>query len=219
MRRRGWVQWAGLGAILYVVLFIPGAILTFGAGQPDSDAAPGVVFRYYHDSGHRDRVGVGWILIVLGLFFFLWFLAALRHVLSRLDVEGFLTTLALVGGAVYAALAFASVSVNMAIKTMSDDTFHDLVYPPLIHAADDTAYVLHSTGGIAAGTMMIAASLVALRSRAVPNWLAWIGVVAGIIALFSLLFFPQILIALWLLAAGALVFLSAQPQGAHIGPR
>jgi len=207
-RGRGLEQWAGLAGIVYVVLFIIGAILSFGGGQPDTGSAPEEIISYYADSGHRDKLGLGWILVVLGVFFFLWFLAGLRQAVGRLDGNGFLTALTTVGGAVYAALTLAAVSVNMAVKTMSDDTFQNTVYPELIHAADDLAYVLHSAGGIGAGAMMIAASLAALRARVLPAWSGWLGILLGIVALFSILFIPQIGIAVWLVVAGALLFLS-----------
>ena len=53
---------------------------------------------------------------------------------------------------------------------------------------------------------MIAASLAVVRTRALPVWLGWIGVAAGIIALASIVFFPWFLIALWLLAASGILF-------------
>jgi hypothetical protein len=205
--RRGIEQWAGLGGVAYVVLFIVGIILAVG-GQPDTNSDPETIQRYYADAGHRDRVSFGWILIVLGLFFFLWFLSSLRQTLRRFDGDGFLTTLASIGGVVYAALALAAIAINHALKTMSDDTYRKTVYPELIHAADDTWYVLHATGGIGASAMMIAASLAALRARAVPTWLGWIGVVAGILAIASIAFLPQFLIALWLVVAGILLFVA-----------
>ncbi len=206
-RRRGLEQWAGLGGVAYVVLFVVGAIVSF-SGQPDTNEAPAKVIAYYGDSGHRDKVAIGWILIVLGLFLFLWFLAGLRQAVGRLDASGFLTALTTIGGAVYAALALAAVSVNMAVKTMSDDTFRHMVYPELIHAADDAGWVLHATGGIGASTMMIAASLAALRGRAVPRWAGWLGILLGIAALFSIVFIPQIAIAIWLVVVGGLLFLA-----------
>jgi hypothetical protein len=208
VRRRGLEQWAGLGGVAYVVLFVIGIILAVG-GQPDNgvDSDQAKVRAYFADSGHRDRIGFGWILVVLGLFFFLWFLTSLRQTLKRLDTGGYLALLATIGGIVYAALALAAIAVNNAIKTMSDDTYRHTVYPELIHAADDTWYVLHATGGIGAGAMMIAASIVALRARAMPAWAGWIGAIAGVLALGSIAFFPQFLIALWLLVAGILLFL------------
>jgi hypothetical protein len=203
--RRGLERWAALGGVLYVVLFVIGTILLFD-GSPEGDAAPNEVVRWYADSGHRDRLGLGWALCGLGLFFFLWFLAALRQALIRLVGEGFLPALATIGGAVYAALALAAIAVNMAIRTMSDDTYQDQVYPDLIHAANDAGYVLHSTAGAGIGAMMIAASLAVLMARALPAWVGWLGVVAGIVAIASILFFPWFVIALWLLVASVLLF-------------
>jgi hypothetical protein len=204
---RGLERWAGLGGIAYVVLFVIGAILTYSAGQPDRSAAPDELVSYYGDTDNHGKINVGWLLVVLGLFFFLVFLAGLRQAVARLDGNGFLTALTTVGGAVYAALALAAISLNAAIKTMSDDTFQDTVYPELIYAADDAAYVFHSAGGIGAGAMMIAASLAALRARALPAWAGWVGVALGVLGLFSIFFFPQIGIAAWIVAAGVLLFL------------
>src|SRR4051812_1931934 len=154
-RPRGLERWAGLGGILYVVLFIGGVVLAF-SGTPDGDSPPAKVIAYYRDSGHRDRIGFGWIAVMVGVFFLLWFLSGLRQLLSRIDDDGFLTTVAIFGGAVYATLSLAGISVWMAIATMSDDTFQDRVYPGIVHAGNDAGYVIHSAGGIGAGAMIIA---------------------------------------------------------------
>src|SRR4051812_1662307 len=101
-RASGLERWAGLGGVAYVVLFIVGTVVTF-SGQPDSSSRPAKLIAYYSDSGHRDKINIGWALVVLGVFFFLWFLAALRQALKRVEGDGFLTTLATIGGTVYAA--------------------------------------------------------------------------------------------------------------------
>jgi hypothetical protein len=62
--------------------------------------------------------------------------------------------------------------------------------------------------------MMIAASTAALRAGAIPPWAGWLGVVAGILALGSIAFFPIFLIALWVLVAGALLFFRAPVSNA-----
>ena len=204
-------RWAALGGVLYVVLFVVGAILQF-SGAPSGDAAPSKVIAWYSDSGHRDRLHIGWVLIGLGLFFFLWFLGALRQALIRLVGEGFLPTLATVGGAIYATLALAAAAVSDGIRTMNDDTYHHQVFPELVHAANDASYVLHSSGGAGIGAMMIAASLAVVRTRALPVWVGWVGVAAGIVALASILFFPWFVIALWLLAASLILFLAGSPR-------
>ena len=206
-------RWASLGGILYVVLFIIGTILIF-SGEPDSDAPPAKVIAYYSDSGHRDKIAIGWIVGGLGVFFFLWFLGSLRRTVRRLEGEdGFLTTLTTIGGTVYATLAFAALAVNMGIRTMSDDTFHHVVYPGLIHAADDASYILHATGGAGASAMILAATIAAMRAAAVPTWAGWLGVLAGILALASIVFFPQAAIAIWILVVSAGMFVRGARDG------
>ena len=146
----GLQRWAALGGVAYVVLFVIGVLLVYN-GTPDSSSAPGKIIAYYSDSGHRDRINIGWVLAGLGYFFFLWFLSALRQSIRRLEVEdGFLTGLATMGGVVYATLSLAALAVETGIRTMSDDTYHHTVYPGLIHAADDVGWVLHASGGVGA---------------------------------------------------------------------
>jgi hypothetical protein len=202
----GLARWASLGGILYVVLFIIGTIVMF-EGEPGSEASPARVIAYYSKSSHRDRISIGWIVAGLGVFFFLWFLSSLRRAVRRHEGEdGFLTALTTIGGAVYATLAFAALAVNMGIRTMSDDTYHHTVYPGLIHAADDAGYILHATGGAGASAMIIAATLAFWRSGAIRPWVGWLGILAGILALASIIFFPQAAIGLWILIVSGLLF-------------
>ena len=56
--------------------------------------------------------------------------------------------------------------------------------------------------------MMIAASIAVVRTRVLPVAVGWLGVVAGIVALASILFFPWFVIALWLLVASAVLFVA-----------
>lgn len=205
------IRWAGLGGIAYVALFVAGVLIA-DVGTPKSSASPAKVMHYYASGSHRDKVNLGAFLVLVGVFFFLWFLAALRQAVRRLAGDTLLVAAATVGGSVYAALTVAAFGMNAAVRTMSDDTYHHTVYPGLIHAANDVAYGLHSSGGIGAAVMMIAASLAALRAPRVPSWAAWLGVVAGITAIFSWTFVPWFIIAVWLVVASVLVF------RAHVAP-
>jgi hypothetical protein len=205
----GLARWAALGGIAYVVLFVIGTILLF-SGSPDSSSAPAKIIAWYSDSGHRTRVNIGWLLSGLGLFFFLWFLSALRRTVRRLEGDdGFLTGLTTIGGVVYASLSLAALAVTDGIRTMSDDTYHHQVFPGLIHAADDVGWVLHASGGAGAAAMIIAASLAGLRARAVPSWAGWLGVVAGILTLALVTFFPWFILAIWILVVSGGMFMRA----------
>jgi hypothetical protein len=202
--RRGIAAYAGLGGVLYVILFVVG-ILVASSGTPDGDALPQKVRDYYAKSGHRDRIHVGTLLIIIGVFFLFWFVGALREVVRSYSGDGLLATVVTIGGAAYAALTLAAFAVNDAIKTMSDDTYRHQVFPELIHAADDAAYVLHSFGGAAAGAMMVASSLAVLHARKLPSWLCWLSVIAGISGIVSFFFIPWLVIGIWLIVAGILV--------------
>jgi len=211
--RRGLERWWGLGGVLYVVLFIAGVVLSYN-GQPDTDSPPAKLIAYYSKGSHRDKINWGWLLVVVGVFFFIWFLGALRQKLTRIDPAGNLTAVATLGGAVYAALTLAGTSVNAAIKTMSDDTFHHQVYPSLIHAADDAGYVLHSSGGVGVAALIIATTVAARRAGAIPGWVGVLSIIVGVLAILSIFFYPQVLIALWVLVAGVVLF---RPEGGAAG--
>jgi hypothetical protein len=211
----GIARWASLGGIAYVVLFVIGTILLF-SGPPSSDASPAKVMAYYADSGHRNKIMFGWLVAGLGVFFFLWFLSSLRQAVRRAEGgDGFLTGLTTIGGVIYATLAFAALALNAGIRTMSDDTYHHTVYPGLIHAADDAGYVMHATGGAGAAAMIIAATLALMRARLIPTWAGWVGIVLGILALASIIFFPQAAIGIWLLAVSGWLFVRS-PRDATV---
>jgi hypothetical protein len=212
----GLVRWAALGGLAFVVCFVVGVILIYN-NTPDSSSAPGKIIAYYSQSGHRNRINIGWVVTGLGVFFFLWFLSALRQGVRRLELDdGFLAALTTIGGVIYAALTLSAIAVETGIRTMSDDTYHHTVYPGLIHAADDVGWVLHATGGAGLATMIIAASLAALRARAVPTWAGWLGIVVGILSLALLVFFPWFLAAIWILVVSVGMFLRAgrEPRAA-----
>ena len=213
-RPRGIARWTALAGAVYVVLFVVGTIVLF-SGSPAGDAAPSKVIQWYSDSGHRDRVNIGWILIGLGIFFLLWFIATLRRAVMAVDGEGILTAVVTIGGSVYAAVAFASVAVNAGIRTMSDDTYQHRVFPELIHAADDVGYVMHATGAAALGAMIIAVSLAFMWAAVWPKWAGWLGVIVGILAIGAIFFFTQFLFLLWILVVSVLMFLRGVPTAAR----
>jgi hypothetical protein len=192
------------------VLFVVGTIVLF-SGAPDGDASPAKVIQWYSDSGHRDQINIGWILVGLGIFFFLWFAATVRRAVMAVDGEGILTAVVGIGGGVYAAVAFAAVALNSGIRTMSDDTFQHRVYPDLIHAANDAGYVMHATGAAALGAMIIAMSLAFMWGAVWPTWAGWLGVSVGILAIAAILFFTQWLFLLWILVVSILMFLRGIP--------
>src|SRR3954471_1929772 len=196
--RSGLERWSLLGGAAYVVLFIAGTWLSF-SGQPDTSKNPDKIRSYWSDSGHRDKLYWGWIMVGVGVFLLIWFVAALRQRLRNADNSGFLMSVVSIGGALYATTTLIAFSLETAIKTMSDDTFQHTVYPELIHAADDAGWVIHAGGSVGIASLIIAASVAARRMGTVSNWLAIVSIVVGVLTLGAIAFFPAFLIALWLL--------------------
>jgi len=204
--RTGFARWAALSGAVYVLLFVVGTIVLF-SGSPAGDDPPAKVIAWYGDSGHRDRVNTGWILIGLSIFFLFWFIAALRRSVSAGDRDGLLTSMVGIGGTVYAALALAAVAINQGIRTMSDDTYRHQVFPDLIHAANDVGWVVHASGAAGLSVMIIAASYAFMTRGTWPSWAGWVGMIIGVLALAAIAFFPQFLFLLWILVVSVLMFL------------
>lgn len=204
--RTGLTRWAALCGAVYVVLFVVGTAVLF-SGAKGGDDPPAAVIKWYSDSGHRDQVHAGWVLIGFSIFFLFWFIAALRRSVSAGDREGILTTIVTIGGTIYAALALASVALNDAIRTMSDDTYRHQVFPELIHAADDAGWVIHASGAAGLSAMIIAASWAFMSRGTWPRWAGWVGIVVGVLTLAAVAFFPQFLFLLWILVVSVLMFL------------
>jgi hypothetical protein len=204
--RTGFARWAALAGAVYVVLFVVGTIVFF-SGAKGGDDSPATVIKWYSDSGHRNQLHYGWLLIGLGIFFFMWFVAALRRAVSVGDGEGVLTNVVGLGGGVYAATTLVAVALEDGIRTMSDDTFQHRVYPELIHAADDAGWVIHASGAAGLSAMIIAASYAFMARGTWPKWAGWLGIVIGVLALASIVFFPQFLFLLWILVVAIVMFL------------
>jgi hypothetical protein len=202
---RGLTRWAALGGAIYVVLFVVGTYFMFH-DAPEGGDAPAKFTQWFSDSGNRDQIHIGWVLTGLSIFFLLWFIAYLRRTVGRLDPDGLLANVVGIGGTVYAACALVAISLEDAIKTMSDDTYQHRVFPELIHAADDSGWVIHAAGAAGLAAMIIATSLAFMWARNWPSWAGWLGVVVGILTLASVAFIPQFLFLLWILIVSVLLF-------------
>lgn len=217
--------WSSLGGVLAVVLMVIGAILLF---QGPSDSSPAKMTAWYQSSSHRTGIDIGWVLTGFALFFFVWFVGALReHIRAherRNPANGtFLSTIVTVGGTAFVAVAMCVIGIAAGTKTMSDDTYQHTVYSGVIHAANDAAYVMLVTGGGALATLIFAASAAAFAFGLLPRWVGWFGVLAGIAAILSLFFFTMLVWLLWIAVVSVALFMrrgrdgTVVPAGAAAG--
>ena len=223
MAGRGLRLWTSLSGLVFVVLAVIGSILLFDG---PSGSSPAKMTAYYDSSSHRTHFNIGWLLTGIGLFSLLWFVAALRERVRAAEQaapdEGtFLSTMVLAGGTVYISVAMAGIAIAAGIKTMSDDTYHHIVYSGVIHAAGDAAYILIVTAGAAMAALIIAASIAVRRFEILPRWVSWFGYVAAVAAFFSLFFFTMLVWLLWIAVASVTLFLrvrleTAAPRSAAV---
>ena len=98
-----------------------------------------------------------------------------------------LPLLPLLGGVVFAVLFFLAVAIfTMPLVDMGEPK---LTEAAAYNAMEDVGWLALGGAGVGAGVMAIAASLVALRTRAVPAWVGWLGVVAGVASFATVTFF------------------------------
>lgn len=216
MAGRGLRLWTSLSGLVFVVLAVVGALFLFDG---PSDSSPAKMAAYYGKASNRDHINIGWILTGLGLFSLIWFVAALRERVRESELAApeqgtLLSTILLVGGTVYIAVAMAGIAVADGIRTMSDDTYHHAVYSGVIHAAGDASYLLTVTAGAGMAAFILSASLAIRRSEILPNWLGVFGYVAAVAALFSVVFFTMIVWLLWVAVASVVLFLRTRQAAA-----
>jgi hypothetical protein len=163
-----WHRFAPLSGVVATLLVIAGIVVMEGvADRPEESAPASLVLSYFRD---QDAVMAGSALFMIGILFFLWFAGELRYDLQRAEGgAGHVSTLAWGGALVTGTLLLLEHA----------GSFLGAVYHQQLTA--QTARTLFLFGDLflypaaAAAAFMIAATAVcALRTRALPAWLAWV---------------------------------------------
>lgn len=171
---------AGLGIIFVSLQLGAGAVL---AGAPGLDAPALEIQSYLVDDGVDVLLAA--TMGALAAFFGLWFLGSLRTFLERAEgAQGRLSRVAFGAGLVTITLATTASLPTVALAW--DDTAA-VAEPGLLRAVWNLNTLALVPIGSSAGAFCLAAALVILRTRVLPAWLGWVGVlaaVAGVIAVF-----------------------------------
>jgi hypothetical protein len=155
------------------------------------------------------------VLPILHVFFFLFFLGALRAVLAHAEGEGgALTPVAFAGGVVFAALSSAGFAAEV-LYPAAAMRFGAVVPDAFLYASLVLSTWLYHFCQVGTSAMVTAASLVSLGTGALPRWLALAGFV---VALITLLHFLVPLLAalvglLWVAAVSALMLSGGVGRG------
>jgi hypothetical protein len=194
---------AGISGLLFIAFMVPFIILGAMAAEPGSGASRAEWRSYYLDSGNQDKAQIAAMVLGAAAFFFLPFLAGLRTRLRAVEGDsGWLSSAALAGGIAFITLLLATAAVSAAVVTGANYFDDYRVNVDVGQTLSGAAYSLITYAGISGGVLAGSASLLALRTRVFPRWLAIAGLAVAVIGFFSTLTYGVSigLLALWVLA-------------------
>jgi hypothetical protein len=162
--------------IVFVVLLVV-SIFALPA-PPKIDVPAGNVATYFQN--HQDGVRASTFIGMIAAFFFLWFLGSLRSFLRVAEGQtGRLSSVLFAGGVATAALAAVG-STAMTMGALRPET-----NPQILQALYDLNVYVLVVGSFTLAAYAAAGGMVVLRSRALPVWLGWGGLLVGLLQLLS----------------------------------
>jgi hypothetical protein len=199
---------APLAGIAFVVVYVVAWLIS---RSPDSDDPASTIAAYYTDKSNRVLEIVSAYLFVAAAILFICFVAGLRGRLRPAEGgEATVTTVAYGGALVFAgllvtgAMCLAAVPAGMGLGGIRAPEGGDV-----INFVQSAGYGMILVGGmIFAATTIVAISFVSLRTKALPQWSAWLGYVCAFVLLFSVVWLPQIALLVWVLAISIVLFMT-----------
>lgn len=201
-------RWAGISGLAAAAFFIPFAVLGALSSEPADSASRAEWRSYYLNGGNQDKAMISVMLLGASAFFFLPFLAGLRARLRRAEGEdGWLSAAAFAGGIGYIVFLLASAAVSAAVLNASNYFDDYRVNPDIGQTLSSVTYMTITYAGVAGGVLVGAASIIALKTRTLPKWLAIVGCVVAFVGFVSVLTYGLSLgvEALWLLVVSAIM--------------
>lgn len=210
-------RWAPLGGIIFVILLVIGVILI--GDHPDPDAPEQEIVDYLGDGDNHTRNIIGAYLWAVAGIAFLWFLTHLRGVLRAAEgAPGTLSNLGFASGLAFTVLLMAGGATIAAVAGAIAFRDAPIMNVDLVRILPQMGYAMMLLGGgFAALVLVLTASIITLQTRALPAWLGWLGIIAAVVLLFSVIFLPMIALLIWVLAA-SIVLLMRREEAATAAP-
>lgn len=186
-----------LTGVLFVILTVVGFLV--GGETPDADAPTREVVEYWTD--HDDVNMIGSVIEALAAVSLLFFAATLRKASSRWDDSSILPSVAYAGGIV----AAAGIGVDAAIRFAAADVAGD-VDPAVLQTFSALWANFFFPMVVGLATLILATSIAGWRTRALPIWLAVIGILI-FIAFFTPAGFVAFLVGgVWIIVLSVLLW-------------
>jgi hypothetical protein len=174
-RTRGtsWERYAPLAGVLAVLLWVVGIIVH--QTSVDGKTPATLLDSYRNEEG---GILLGGFLWLLGTFLFFWFLGSLRARLAAAEggVER-LTAIAFGGGVAAGIFGFAMPGPDMAAAIADGEDLSG----PAAEAIRIIGDVFFVGAEMSAAVLLAATGVLALRTLALPRWLAWVTLVVALV--------------------------------------
>jgi hypothetical protein len=196
---RGWSErWSPLGGLGFVLAVL--AIFAFA--DVDTGETPEEVIKAAADKDFE--LGLQAVVGLVSIPLLFWFVAGVYVRVRRLSSQT-APALVLVGGTGFALLFFLAIMIWSAplldFPGKADATAAANSYLTI----DDIGWFALGGAGISFAVMAVAASIAALRARAVPTWLGWVSLALGVAAAATIAFFGIFAWLAWILGVSLLL--------------
>jgi hypothetical protein len=199
-----WARYAPLSGVLAVAIVVVSVIIT-GFDSVDSNDSVVKIVKFWHDNDSEQMTGA--ILGAISMIPLLWFLGSLRSAFRAAEGEtGRLSSIAFGAGIVLVGFILVSSALQFAVAESVGDV------PPV---ATQTLSVLYSDCffgfPVGFGTLLLASSLVILRTGVLPVWLGWASLVLAIVFVTPAGEFLFPLVLLWILVVSVMLYQKQSP--------
>ena len=201
-----WNRIGALSGIIFVVLLIVGGGLLLDS--PESKDPDAVWLNYLNDDSNLVQNLIGAYILLVAAFAFVIFLVVLaRNLRLASSGDDILPAIAFVGGVLFVASLLAAIAglaaVPANIKFGDDAPIPSPDFAKNIQAVGFVALLIG--GAFSAFVMIVATSVIILRTHLFAEWVAMLGFLAAILLIFAALFIPLIALPIWVLVvSGAL---------------
>ena len=205
LTRQGWgrllAPLGGLGVVAGLV-----ALMVSPASDDTGETAAEVVaYASSHESWNMAILLFGIASIALGGMFVAGLHARLRSVATETQ-----STLVLIGGIAFTLCFATSWIVWMApLVDMPSDPSRAIAQAEAYLGYDDVGWCLLGSAGVAAALMIVPASVAAIRAG-LPAWLGWLGVVAGLASLGTVVFLGMFAWMAWIAVASVVLLVARE---------
>jgi len=212
MNLRSFARFGALGGILLVVLQLAGQMLIQVGGQEPAFNAGTTEISDFFAARNQQLASCGSYISLIALIPFLWFLGILWKRLRQFEQEpGWLSIVVLVSGVLIVAVQV----VSGAGWTIAFARMNEQISPEFARFQFDFGNYLFAVSWVMTASMLLAAGILSIASKALPGWTGWLGIATAIFLLIAalfwfsssgLLFVPISLYWLWLIIVSVILF-------------